>query len=64
MRRRWTRFLTGARQDLSLQIVRNHLVPCPDLEKQQEIAAGLRPHNERVRELKREIAVLQRILKA
>ena len=64
IRKSWMRYAQGSRQNIYLQVVRNHLVPCPDSKQQSAIVAKLRPHNEKICELKREIAVLQRILKA
>lgn len=62
-RKRWGRYLRGSRQNISLLTVRKHLIPLPDIEQQQEIAAELRPSNERIRLLKQEITLLQQILR-
>ncbi|GHO96309.1 hypothetical protein KSF_063570 [Reticulibacter mediterranei] len=64
MRRRWGREVTGGRQDLTLQAVKNHSLPLPDKKRQQEIVNELRPHNEKILRLKEEIALLRKILKA
>ena len=64
MRRRWGRDVKGGRQDLTLQSVKKHSIPHLGLEQQREIATKLQPYNEKVRGLKREIALLRQILRA
>ena len=63
MRRRWGRDVTGGRQDLTLQTVKNHSFPLPDSGQQRAIAAKLLSYNERIYELKREVALLRKTLK-
>jgi len=64
MRKRWWRDVTGGRQNLTLRAVKKHALPLPPDVTQQEIAAKLLPYNNRIRELKREIALLHQVLKA
>jgi type I restriction enzyme S subunit len=63
MRKSWMSDTQGSRQNIYLQTVRSQSIPRPNLEQQREIAAELRPHNDKICELKRELAVLRQILK-
>ena len=64
IRKSWMRYAQGSSQNIYLQVVKNRSIPRPDPKQQEKIVDELRPHNKRIRELKREIAVLRQILKA